>query len=446
MDHQDVAGVREVARAAKNYGDDMKFEPYWWEQAPRPELPSPVVPARIDVAIVGSGYTGLSAALTLARAGRSVVVFEASEVGHGGSTRNGGGFGMTLKTPFPTLAAKLGLKRATALFAGALEAVDYLGHLIESEGIDCQYDKVGRFIGAHRPKDYDALGRDLELQRQHLGIEGEMVPREAQHREVGTDHYHGGRLLHAGGVLQPALYHQGLLERVLQAGVRIAAHRPVNAIGQGKDGFTVVTGGGDVEARDVIVATNGYTGTFMPWLRRRIIPIQSQIIVTEPLAPGVMDRLIPKRRMLGDTCKLHHYYRPSPDGRRIVFGGRAGATEIGDAHASGAHLYRRLTALFPELADIRITHSWTGFTGYTFDTLPHMGVRDGVHYAAGFCGSGTAMAAYLGHKIALRVLGSPEAANIFDTLNHPTRPLYYGTPWFLPPILTYYGWRDGLRL
>ena len=439
-------GVRAVAREMQNYGDDLKLEPYWWEQAPRPELPIPAVPARIDVAIVGSGYTGLSAALTLARAGRSVVVFEANEVGHGGSTRNGGGFGFAVKIPFPDLVAKIGLERTKALFAGGLEALDYLDHLIESEGIDCRYDKVGRFIGAHRPKDYDALGRDLELQRKHLGIEGEMVPREAQHREVGTDHYHGGRLLQAGGTLQPALYHQGLLDRVLEAGVRIAAHRPVNAIESGKDAFTVVTGGGDVEARDVIVATNGYTGTFMPWLRRRIIPIQSQIIVTEPLAPGVMDRLIPNRRMLGDTCKLHHYYRPSPDGSRIVFGGRAGATKIGDAHASGAHLTRRLRALFPELADIRITHSWTGFTGYTFDSLPHMGVRDGVHYAAGFCGSGTAMAAYLGHKIALRVLGSPEAANIFDTLNHPTRPLYYGRPWFLPPILTYYGWRDGLRL
>ncbi len=443
------AGVREVAKTMQNYGDDLKLEPYWWEQAPRPELPAPAVPARIDVAIVGSGYSGLSAALTLARAGRGVVVFEAGEVGHGGSTRNGGGFGFTVKMPFPDLVEKVGLERATALYAGGLEALDYLDHLIESEGIDCRYDKVGRFLGAHRPKDYDALGRDLDLQHKYLGVEGEMVPRAAQHREVGTDHYHGGRVLQRGGTLQPALYHQGLLDRVLEAGVRIAAHRPVtaiNAIGRGKNAFTVVTDEGDVEAGEVIVATNGYTGSFMPWLRRRIIPIQSQIIVTEPLAPGVMDRLIPNRRMLGDTCKLHHYYRPSPDATRIVFGGRAGANKIGDAQASGAHLHRRLTALFPELADIRITHSWTGFTGYTFDTLPHLGVRDGVHYAAGFCGSGTAMAAYLGHKIALRVLGSPEASNVFDTLNHPTRPFYYGKPWFLPPVITYYGWRDGLRL
>ena len=105
-----------------------------------------------------------------------------------------------------------------------------------------------------------------------------------------------------------------------------------------------------------------------------------------------------------------------------------------------------MTALFPELRDVRITHSWTGFTGYTFDMMTHMGVHDGVHYAAGFCGSGTAMALYLGHKIGLRVLGSPEAANVFDDRHYPTRPLYYGRPWFLPLVLIYYGWRDSMRL
>ncbi len=200
-----------------------------------------------------------------------------------------------------------------------------------------------------------------------------------------------------------------------------------------------------VEARDVVVATNGYTDRLSPWLRRRIIPIQSQMIATEPLAPELLDRLLPGKHVLGDTCRLHHYYRRSPDRHRILFGGRAGANQT-DPRRSGRHLYRRLAALFPELAGVRISHVWTGVTGYTFDTMPHMGVHDGIHYAAGFVGSGAAMALYLGHKTGMRVLGSPEADNVFDTLNHPTRPLYYGKPWFLPFAIAYFGWRDSLRL
>ena len=427
------------------YADDVKLEPYWWEAAPRPRPVCATVPGRVDVAIVGAGYTGLSAGLAIARAGRSVVVFEAGDPGEGASSRNGGGFGPSIKIPFGRLAAKVGVEPTKAFFREALRAQDYLAEFIESEGIDCHFAKVGRFTGAHRPKDYDDMGRDLDLQRRHLGVEAEMVPKAEQHREVGTDHYYGGRLLHYGGSLHPALYHQGLLDRVVRAGVVVAWSTPVTGIRSEAGGFTVAAGGAAVSARDVVVATNGYTGPLSPWLRRRIIPIQSQIIVTEPMAPEVMDRLIPNRRMLGDTCRLHHYYRPTPDGTRLLFGGRAGAWEA-DPRGSGAHLYGRMTALFPDLKDVRITHSWTGFTGYTFDMMPHMGVHDGVHYAVGFCGSGTAMALYLGHKIGLRVLGSPEAANVFDNRHYPTRPLYRGNPWFLPPLLLYYGWRDSMRL
>ena len=428
------------------YADDVKLEPYWWEAAPRPEPAPAAVPQRIDVAIVGSGYTGLSAALTLARAGRSVIILEAGELGDGGSSRNGGGFGPTIKIPFNKLANKVGLDQAKALFFEALKAQDYQAALIEDEGIACHFEKVGRFTGAIKPKDYEEMAAEIEVQRQHLGIEAEMIPKSEQHREVGTDQYHGGRVLHYGGVLHPALYHQGLLDLALEAGVVVAARTKVTAITREGAGFKVVSEQGTVNADNVIAATNGYTGKLTPWLHRRIIPIQSQIITTEPLAPQVMDRLIPKRRMLGDTCKLHHYYRRSPDGARLIFGGRAGATELDDPRASGIHLYHRLTALFPELAGVRITHVWTGYTGYTFDTLPHLGEQDGVHYAGGYNGSGTAMSLYLGHKIALRVLGSPEAACAFDTVRFPTRPLYFGTPWFLPTILRYYGWRDRQRL
>ena len=427
------------------YAEDAKLTPYWWEAAPRPALPRAIVPAKVDVAIVGSGYAGLSAALTLARGGRSTLVFEAGLVGEGASTRNGGIVGIGLKTPFGDLIPRLGLDRAKALYGGAREAADFLKNFIGREGIDCHYHRGGRFLGAHAPGDYDRMAHELELQAQHLGTRFEMVAKADQHRFVGSDHYHGGALHHGGAATHPALQHQGLLERALAAGVVIAENTPVTCIARGKAGFTIAAGAARAEARDVVVATNGYTDRLSPWLRRRIIPIQSQMIATEPLAPELLDRLLPGRHTLGDTCRLHHYYRRSPDGRRVLFGGRAGANQA-DPRRSGRHLYRRLAALFPELAGVRISHAWTGMTGYTFDTMPHIGVHDGVHYAAGFVGSGAAMALYLGHKTGLRVLGSPEADNVFDTLNHPTRPLYYGKPWFLPFAIAYFGWRDSLRL
>ncbi len=155
-----------------------------------------------------------------------------------------------------------------------------------------------------------------------------------------------------------------------------------------------------------------------------------------------MNRLIPRGRMIVDSCKLHNYFRPSPNCSRILFGGRAGAA-MSDPRRRAAHPYRKLTEVFPELAGVRITHSWSGITGYTFDLLPHIGIHEGVHYAMGFCGGGVVWAPYLGRKVALNVLGVPEA-NLFDARNFPTRPLYYGRPWFLPTIMSYYGWRDRL--
>jgi glycine/D-amino acid oxidase-like deaminating enzyme len=427
------------------YSDDVKFTPYWWEAAPRTPAPAMPLPERADVAIVGSGYSGLSAALTLARAGRDVLVLEKDDPGFGASSRNGGAVGANLRISFATMVGKLGLEQATAYYRGAREALATLASLIEEEKIDCHFARVGRFTGAHRPADYEALARDLELQRKHLGFDGEMVPRDGQRRYIGTDHYHGGRFTAWDGNLHPGLYHSGLLARVREAGAKINGRTAATAIARDGDDFVVATGSGTVRAKQVMVATNGYGGDLSPWLKRRLIPLQSQIIATEPLSPDLMAKLMPGGRQLGDTCKLHHYYRTSPDGCRILFGGRAGQREVNDPRSSGTHLYRRLVALFPELQDVRITHSWAGFIAYTFDHLPHMAQYEGIHYAAGYCGSGVAMATYLGRKTALSMLGSPDAANAFDS-PHPTRPLYTGRPWFMGPIIWYKGMQDALHL
>ena len=435
------------ALEAKGLTGSVELEPYWWRDARPARDESPAAPTEVDAAVVGAGYAGLSAALTLARAGRVVAVFERDVPGLGASTRNGGGIGRTVKPALSKLAAKLGLARAKAYYEEGARAVQFAVDFIAREGIDCHLTMCGRFLGAHTRADYRAMAQEIAFQHEHLGTEASMIPRSEQHREIGTESYHGGAVWPDGGTIQPAMWHRGLLMRARESGASIVGGQKITAIRRERDRFELATPGGRVSAREVIVATNGYTEAITPWLQRRIIPIQSQIIVTEPLPSETAEEIIPRRRMCGDTCRLHHYYRLTPDGARLVFGGRAGADRL-DPRRSGAHLYRRMTTLFPQLRNIQITHAWTGMTGYTFDTLPHVGVHDGIHYVAGFCGSGVALAAYLGHKTALRSMGASEASTAFDLEQRPfpTRPLYQGRPWFLPPVLLYYGALDWLRL
>jgi glycine/D-amino acid oxidase-like deaminating enzyme len=268
-----------------------------------------------------------------------------------------------------------------------------------------------------------------------------VVPRSEQHRELGTDAYWGGVVYPKHASLQPAKFHKGMVERALASGAVIVPFCPATRIERSGKGFTATTSRGTVAARDVVIATNGYTGTVTPWQRRRVIPIGSYVIATEPIAPPVMDRIMPGQRIVSDTRKVVYYYRPSPDRTRIVYGGRVSASET-DPRVSGPRLHADLVAVFPELRDIRVSHSWTGLVAYTFDTLAHTGVRDGMHYAMGYCGSGVSMAGYLGMRTGQKVLGLKEGRTGFDDIGFRTRPFYTGNPWFLSASVAYYRWRD----
>ena len=215
----------------------------------------------------------------------------------------------------------------------------------------------------------------------------------------------------------------------------------VTRIEKDGEGFRVVTARGTTRARDVIVATNGYTGALTPWLQRRVIPIGSYMIATEPLPAGLMDRLIPKNRIVSDTRRVVYYYRASPDRRRILFGGRVSHDET-DPRVSAPLLHRDMAQIFPELAPTRVTHSWCGFVAYTFDELMHVGRHDGIHYAMGYCGAGVGTASYFGMRIGQQVLGLAEGRTALDGLAFQTRPFYTGKPWFLAASVRYYRWRD----
>lgn len=427
------------------FAPGYKDEPFWWQGAPRPEPGNSALPARVDVAVVGSGYTGLHAAIQTARGGRSTLVLDAEAAGFGCSSRNGGQVSSSIKPSFEELARRTDRDGAFRMRAEGLAALEFTADFIEREHLQCRFERVGRFHAAHNPARYEALARAIADQPKGLEVEAYMVPRAEQSTEIGTDAYHGGCVYPRHAALDPGLYHLELLRLARAAGADLAAYCPVTAIERDGSEFVVSTARGRVRARDVIIATNGYTGPGFPWQRRRVIPIGSYIIATEPLPAETAARIIPQGRVVSDTRKVVYYYRLCPDRRRVLFGGRVAYAET-DPRKSAPRLHRDLRQLFPELASVRITHSWMGFVAYTFDTVPHTGVHEGVHYAMGYCGSGISLASYFGMRIGLRVLGSPDGRTAFDELPFPTRPLYTGHPWFLGPALLWYRFHDRLNV
>jgi glycine/D-amino acid oxidase-like deaminating enzyme len=423
------------------FADDFKPTPYWWERVPRPTLPEAALPASVDVVIIGSGYTGLSAALEIARGGRDTLVLDAEDAGFGCSTRNGGQISTSVKPSYEDLAKRHGAETAFGIIREGQNSLTWVADFVAREEIDCDFRIVGRFHAAHSPGQYEILARRLATQPKGLEVEAHMVSRAEQRRELGTDIYFGGAVFARHASLDPARFHQGMLDRAFGAGARVIPHCPATGIERNASGFRVATVRGSVAARNVVVATNGYTGRLSPWLQRRVIPIGSYIIATEKLPRETMARLMPRDRIVSDTRKVVYYYRASPDGQRILFGGRVSRNET-DPLVSGPRLHASMSAIFPELAETRISHSWCGFVAYSFDELMHLGERDGLYYAMGYCGSGVGMAGYLGMRLGQQLLGRKGGATAFDGLPFPTRPFYRGNPWFLAPAILYYRWRD----
>lgn len=419
---------------------DFSETPYWWDEAPPRLLPERPLPSRTDVAVVGSGYTGLSAALVLARAGRTVHVFEAEHPGYGASTRNSGYVGCQLRTKLLPLAQRLGRETAFAMAREAVLAHRHLVSSIESERIGCHFAYTGRYMPAHTPDAYEALAREAEVMVRELGVEASAVPRARQREEVGTDAYHGGLLVGLSGALQPALFHAGLLDRAVSAGAEVLARTPVLDARRESDGrFAVATALGTVSAGAVIIATNGYSVT--PWFRARIVPVRAGVSVSEPLAPEKIASIVPRGRTTIDTRSNPLSFRVTPDGRRLQFSAARGLFAR-DHRAKATDMHAALVAVFPHAADIRVSRCWTGQMGFTFDELPHIGERDGVRYAMGYCGTGVPMSVWFGRKLALGVLGDPEGATAFDGRSLPSRPFYFGRPWFLPFVVRWYDRKD----
>ncbi|GJD53017.1 Gamma-glutamylputrescine oxidoreductase [Methylobacterium crusticola] len=416
---------------------------YWWQAAPLASAAARPVAGTCDVVVVGAGYTGLSAALTLARAGRSVQVFDKMRPGEGASTRNGGITSGNLRPSRAEMVRRFGEARADAILAESKAAREDLYAFIAREGLDCDFALVGRFAGAATPEDYEGLARDAEHLHRVLGIDAHAVPRAEQRAYIGTDYYHGGNVRMDIGGLHPAKFHAGMLRLAEAAGAVVHGETAVRGVRPEGSGYEVATARGTVRAGHVIVGTNGYTDASDAWLRRRLVPVRSRIIATAPLSPNLMGALMPTRMMYTETRKLHYYYRPSPDGTRILFGGRDG-TVAGDPDWPTANLRRALADIFPELDGGAITHSWYGHVAMNRDMVPRIFTRRGLRYAAGYCGSGVVWARWAGQKAALQVLGDQAGDSALAFRPPGYVPLLNGRAWFMPGVFAWYSLQDRL--
>ena len=419
----------------------QQTQPYWWEAAPPPTLPRSAIAPRCDVVIVGAGYTGLSAALTLARAGRSVQVFDKMRPGEGASTRNGGIASGNLRPGFQAMVKTFGEARAKAIQLEAKAAREDLIEFIAREQIDCDFKLTGRFSGASNSGDYEGLAREAEVLSKQLGVEAYAVPRTEQRSVLGTDFYHGGMVRADIGGLHPAKLHAGMLRVALEAGAVVHGETAVLGVRAQAGGFEVATDRGSVGCGHVITGTNGYADRSDKWLRRRLVPVRSRIIATAPLSDNLMRQLMPRGVMCSETRKLHYYYRPSPDGCRILFGGRDG-TIAGDPAWPTRSLQRALIDIFPVLEGVDITHTWYGHVAMNRDMIPRIFSKDGVRYAAGYCGSGVVWARWAGQKAAQQVLGLPGATSALDFRPPAAVPLFNGTAWFMPAVFAWLTLQD----
>ena len=410
--------------------DDYERRAFW--QASMPALPDRSgrpLPASAEVVVVGGGYAGITAARELALRGVAVTLLEAHTLGWGASTRNGGIVHAGYKWSARQLIKRYGQETGKALYRETLDSYELVQRLIADEAIDCDFREVGHLELAYAP----AHAPELEHARDSLasvGVSSTVVPRERIREEIGSDAYFGALAVEGSGLLHPGRYFAGLAGAADRAGADLHEGVRARSITRDGSGFVVRTDRGEIRARDVFVATNGYTDGVVPSLRRRIIPIGSYIIASEPLPEALAHELSPKGRAFFDTKNFLYYWHVSAD-RRMVFGGRASFMPT-TIDRTAAILWRGLLEVHPQMADHRIEYAWGGNVGFTFDRMPHVGrTKDGVTYAMGCCGTGVALMTNLGTKVGAWLAGGEAPA--LASLRFPLVPApYEGRPWFMP--------------
>ena len=429
----------------------IKEKNYWLDTMTTPPAQSArELPDSVDVAVVGAGFCGLSAAGTLAKRGVNVAVFEAETFGWGASSRNGGMVLTGMKLPAPTLIKRYGKDAVRKMYAASLDTIDCVEQIVRQENIDCNFSRCGHLEVACKQAHFDAYEESSALVKREFNHELRTIPKSELRSEIGSDIYFGGMVDETSVGLNPARYVAGLALAARRAGACLHDHTRVTSIdpetSNGARQFRVQTSKGAITAREVLLASGAYTTEATPALRKKIIPIGSYIIATEVLPAGLARELSPRNRMIYDSKHFLYYYRLTPD-NRMLFGGRAAFfPETENTVRQSAEILRRgMIGVYPQLRDTKIEFVWGGTLDFTLDVMPHAGKIDGMYFATGFAGHGIAAATWFGEKLAGLICGDPNDIP-FDGIKFPSAPLGLrsGNTWALPLVGAWYKILDWL--
>ena len=421
----------------------MLKTPLWTDQFPRPNnlATSDNPNSDIDIAIIGSGYTGLCAARILRKNGASVTIFDRNTVGWGASSRNGGMATPGLKQGIQKIYKMYGSKLAHEFWKASVDAIDLIEEIVDEHSIDCDWQRNGHASLATKPSHAPRLKQYGSWLEKKFGHVQNYIPKNQIRDEIGSDAYHGALTDEISGGLHASKYVYGLATTVSNLGVQLCEHTDVLGIEKNDSNyFRLITSAGDVRAKKVIVATNGYTDRLVPGLKPLIFPVGSYIVVTEPLSEDLQKIISPKKRMYYDSKWFLNYFRLTPDGR-MLWGGRNDLSTDLDLDDSAKRLTRELYSILPDLRDIPITHTWTGKLGITFDLMPHIGEKNGIYYAFGYGGHGLSIATYLGTEIGLLLSGKKDRSPFME-ISHQTMFFYRNRPWFIPFAARYFRFLD----
>jgi len=430
---------------------NIKEKNYWLDTVAEPAAGATgSLPDEVDVAIVGGGFCGLSAARTLAMRGVRVALFESESLGWGASSRNGGMVLTGMKLPVPTLIKRYGRELVQRMYAASLESIDLVEQLVKEEGIDCNFSRCGHLEVACKQTHFDDYAAAAARIKTEFNHELRIVPRNALRSEIGSEIYFGGMVDETSAAVNPARYVDGLAKAAQRHGACLYDHtRVTSACSQpnGANGsFRIETTRGSLTAKEILLASGAYTTAATPGLRKRVIPIGSYIIATEILPDKLAAELSPRNRMIYDSKHFLYYYRLTPD-NRMLFGGRAAFfPESESTVRESAELLRQgMIQVYPQLRDVKVEYVWGGTLDFAMDVMPHSGKIDGMHFAVGFAGHGVAAATWMGAKLANTICGDPDD-NPFSRIPFPGAPigLRSGNTWALPLAGAYYRILDWL--
>ena len=363
-------------------------------------------------------------------------------MGGGASGRNGGQCNTGVAHDYAALREQLGVERAQGCYRAYAAAVDTVERLIREERIECDYLASGKLKLASKPHHFEHLQHTADLIRREVDPDIEIIGRDRIRSEVDSDSFFGGLLHKRGGQMHMGKFAVGLANAAARRGARLFEQAAVTSIEKDGTGYRVESSRGTLRAQQVLIATGPSRHGPFSWYRRRLAPVGSFIVVTEPLPAAALSRLFPNRRSYTTSRLMHNYFRVTSDSR-LLFGGRARftASERPSDEKSGRILRANLTQLFPSLASARIDYCWGGLVDITADRLPRAGQHGGIWFSMGYSGHGTQMSTHMGQVMA-EVMSGNAAANPWRDFDWPAIPGHTGKPWFLPLVGAYYQIKD----